>query len=255
MACFVLKGDDETLPEEGLKQPVTGHLRMLRGLPLPGSGTGSDLLILDRGDGEPSSLSNQPNRPPQNPEQPPEAPVPQGEEIEERISLQSHALQVHRSQGHFPYDVNCEGCCSSKGKVPARRLKRQLQKKNQTIGVDFYYFGKLRVLLLVHVASRYSMSIPAMELHNPNFVVQCRQVCPGNLHNGVVASLNTSWTRKKVPPFPKWACFCVGEENRKKVPFPKWACFCVGEENRLLIFFFIILKRPFTSPCSGTKRL
>ena len=170
VACFVLKGDDERVPEGGLKQPVTGHLRMLRGLPLPGSGTGSDPLILDRDDGEPSSSSNQPNRPPQNPEQPPEAPVPQGEEIEERIPLRSHALQVHRSRGHFPYDVNCESCCSSKGKVPARRLKRQLQKENQTIGVDFYYFGKLRVLLLVHVASWYSMSIPAMELHDPNLL-------------------------------------------------------------------------------------
>ena len=73
-------------------------------------------------------------------------------------------FRLHRSRGHFPYDVNCESCCSSKGKVPARRLKRQLQK------VDFYYFGKLRVLLLVHVASRYSMSIPAMELHDPNLL-------------------------------------------------------------------------------------
>ena len=170
VACFVLKGDDERVPEGGLKQPLTGHLRMLRGLPLPGSGTGSDPLILDRDDGEPPSSSNQPNRSPQNPEQPPEAPIPQGEEIEERIPLRSHALQVHRSRGHFPYDVNCESCCSSKGKVPARRLKRQLQKENQTIGVDFYYFGKLRVLLIVHVASRYSMSIPAMELHDPNLL-------------------------------------------------------------------------------------
>ena len=170
VACLVLKGNDERVPEGGLKQPVTGHLRMLRGLPLPGSGTGSDPLILDRDDGEPPSSSNQPNRSPQNPEQPPEAPIPQGEEIEERIPLRSHALQVHRSRGHFPYDVNCESCCSSKGKVPARRLKRQLQKENQTIGVDFYYFGKLRVLLLVHVASRYSMSIPAMELHDPNLL-------------------------------------------------------------------------------------
>ena len=171
VACCVLKGNDEKVPEGGLKQPVTEHLRMLRGLPLPGSGTGSDPLILDRDDVEPSSSLNQPNRSPQNPEQPPEAPIPQGEEIEERIPLRSHALQVHRSRGHFPYDVNCESCCSSKGKVPARRLKRQLQKENQTIGVDFYYFGKLRVLLLVHVASRYSMSIPAMELHDPNLLV------------------------------------------------------------------------------------
>ena len=160
VACFVLKGNDERVPEGGLKQPVTGHLRMLRGLPLPGSGTGSDPLILDRDDVESSSSLNQPNRSPQNPEQPPEAPIPQGEEIEERIPF----------RGHFPYDVNCESCCSSKGKVPARRLKRQLQKENQTIGVDFYYFGKLRVLLLVHVASRYSMSIPAMELHDPNLL-------------------------------------------------------------------------------------
>ena len=170
VACFVLKGNDERVPEGGLKQPVTGHLRMLRGLPLPGSGTGSDPLILDRDDGEPSSSSKQPNRSPQNPEQPLEAPIPQGEEVEERIPLRSHALQVHRSRGHFPYDVNCESCCSSKGKVPARRLKRQLQKENQTIGVDFYNFGKLRVLLLIHVASRYSMSIPAMELHDPNLL-------------------------------------------------------------------------------------
>ena len=170
VACCVLKGNDEKVPEGGLKQPVTEHLRMLRGLPLPGSGTGSDPLILDRDDVEPSSSLTQPNRSPQNPEQPPEAPIPQGEEIEERIPLRSHALQVHRSRGHFPYDVNCESCCSSKGKVPARRLKRQLQKENQTIGVDFYYFGKLRVLLLVHVASRYSMSIPAMELHDPNLL-------------------------------------------------------------------------------------
>ena len=171
VACLLLKGNDEKVPEGGLKQPVTGHLRMLRGLLLPRSGTCSDPLILDRDDGEPSFSLNQPNCSPQNPEQPPETPIPQGAEIEERLPLRSHALQVHRSRSHFPYEVKCESCGSRKGKVPSRRLKRQLHEENQTIGVDFFYFGNLRVLLLVHVASRYSMSIPAMELHDPNLLL------------------------------------------------------------------------------------
>ena len=54
-------------------------------------------------------------------------------------------------------------CCSSKGRVPARRLRRKLQRENQTVGLDFFFFGKLRVLVM-HLGSRYTLCLPAPEL-------------------------------------------------------------------------------------------
>ena len=50
--------------------------------------------------------------------------------------------------------------------MPARRLRRKLQKEDQTIGLDFMYFGKLRVLLVVHLSSHYVLGLPAVDLHD-----------------------------------------------------------------------------------------
>ena len=37
-------------------------------------------------------------------------------------------------------------------------------KRNQTIGLDFLYFGKLRVLSVVHLSSHYVLGLPAVDL-------------------------------------------------------------------------------------------
>ena len=102
--------------------------------------------------------------PPDDPDPPPQG----GEVVEEpRIPLNSVALRVHQAHGHAPFDRNCASCVSSRGKVPARRLRRKLQKEDQTIGLDFMYFGKLRVLLLVvHLSSHYVLGLPAVDLHD-----------------------------------------------------------------------------------------
>ena len=90
-----------------------------------------------------------------------------GEAVEEpRIPLNSVALRVHQAYGHAPFDRNCASCVSSRGKVPARRLRRKLQKEDQTIGLDFMYFGKLRVLLVVHLSSHYVLALPAVDLRD-----------------------------------------------------------------------------------------
>ena len=95
-------------------------------------------------------------------------PPPQGGEVveEPRIPLNSVALRVHQAHGHAPFDRNCASCVSSRGKVPARRLRRKLQKEDQTIGLDFMYFGKLRVLLVVHLSSHYVLGLPAVDLRD-----------------------------------------------------------------------------------------
>ena len=68
----------------------------------------------------------------------PEDPKGPGDEDEDmRVPLTNLSLHRHRCQGHFPFDENCTSCCSSKGRVPARRLRRKLQRENQTIGLDF----------------------------------------------------------------------------------------------------------------------
>ena len=90
-----------------------------------------------------------------------------GEAVEEpRIPLNSVALRVHQAHGHAPFDRNCASCMSSRGKVPARRLRRKLQKEDQTIGLDFMHFGKLRVLLVVHLSSHYVLALPAVDLRD-----------------------------------------------------------------------------------------
>ena len=104
-----------------------------------------------------------PLAPPDDPDPPPQG----GEVVEEpRIPLNSVALRVHQAHGHAPFDRNCASCVSSRGKVPARRLRRKLQKEDQTIGLDFMYFGKLRVLLVVHLSSHYVLGLPAVDLHD-----------------------------------------------------------------------------------------
>ena len=95
--------------------------------------------------GGPSSGSHNKQRTDKG-QQPPGDPEGPGDEDEDmRVPLTNFSLHRHRCQGHFPFDENCSSCCSSKGRVPARRLRRKLQRENQTIGLDFYYFGKLRV--------------------------------------------------------------------------------------------------------------
>ena len=164
--CGMVVGDDEPSPP-GTAEKLTHSLRAVRGLPSPGSGTGTDPFVLDP---EPSPNIEPRNRNPEDPEglfeddpfgeepasgfhkkpktqkgePPPEDPKGPGDEDEDmRVPLTNLSLHRHRCQGHFPFDENCTSCCSSKGRVPARRLRRKLQRENQTIGLDFYYFGKL----------------------------------------------------------------------------------------------------------------
>ena len=104
---------------------------------------------------------------PSCPPDPNDLPPLGGGAVEElRIPLNSVALRVHQAHGHAPFDWNCASCVSSRGKVPARRLRRKLQKEDQTIGLDFMYFGKLRVLLVVHLSSHYVLALPAVDLHD-----------------------------------------------------------------------------------------
>ena len=187
--CGMVVGDDEPSPP-GTAEKLTHSLRAVRGLPSPGSGTGTDPFVLDP---EPSPNIEPRNRNPEDPEglfeddpfgeepasgsykkpkthkgqPPPEDPEGPGDEDEDmRVPLTNLSLHRHRCQGHFPFDESCMSCCSSKGRVPARRLRRKLQRENQTIGLDFYYFGKLRVLLVMHLGSRYTLSLPAPELND-----------------------------------------------------------------------------------------
>ena len=169
------RGDDEQ--PRPAKAEVSEHRlwALHRGLPLPGAGTSADPLNLDPVDPyDPEGLLEPPaglperGRPPPQPERivdpsgDPEAPGDETEDL--RVPLSSFSLHRHRCNGHFPFDENCTACCSSKGRVPARRLRRKLQRENQTVGLDFFYFGKLRVLLVMHLGSRYTLCLPAPEL-------------------------------------------------------------------------------------------
>ena len=169
------RGDDEQ-PWPGKAEVSEHRLRALhRGLPLPGAGTSADPLNLDPVDPyDPEGLLEPPaglpegRRPPPQPERiidPSGDPEDPGDETTDlRVPLSSFSLHRHRCNGHFPFDENCTACCSSKGRVPARRLRRKLQRENQTVGLDFFYFGKLRVLLVTHLGSRYTLCLPAAEL-------------------------------------------------------------------------------------------
>ena len=78
------------------------------------------------------------------------------------LDLSSRALRDHQSQGHQPYVANCDACLCARGRCPARRIKDP-QKMSSAIGMDYLYFGKLRVLLMMHEMSRYTLAIPAQE--------------------------------------------------------------------------------------------
>ena len=78
------------------------------------------------------------------------------------IPLTSQALRDHVCKGHQPYLSNCASCVCARGRIPARRVKL-LQKEYKVIGLDFLFFGKLRVLLLVHTASRYTFAFPVQD--------------------------------------------------------------------------------------------
>ncbi|CAE7038329.1 unnamed protein product, partial [Symbiodinium sp. CCMP2592] len=49
-------------------------------------------------------------------------------------------------------------------------------RENQTIGLDFFYFGKLRVLLMMHLGSKYTVSLPAMHLDDPDLLHNINRV-------------------------------------------------------------------------------
>ena len=171
------RGDDEQ-PRPAKAEVSEHRLRaMHRGLPLPGVGTSADPLNLDPVDPyDPEGLLEPPaglpegRRPPPQPDRivdPSGDPEDPGDETEDlRVPLSSFSLHRHRCNGHFPFDENCMACCSSKGRVPARRLRRKLQRENQTVGLDFFLFGKLRVLLVMHLGSRYTLCLPAPELND-----------------------------------------------------------------------------------------
>ena len=61
-----------------------------------------------------------------------------------------------------PYLSNCASCVCARGRIPARRIKLP-QKEYKVIGLDFLFFGKLRVLLLVHTATRYTFAFPVQD--------------------------------------------------------------------------------------------
>ena len=171
------RGNDEQ-PRPAKAEVSEHRLRALhRGLPLPGAGTSADPLNLDPVDPyDPEGLLEPPaglpegRRPPPQPERivdPSGDPEDPGDETEDlRVPLSSFSLHRHRCNGHFPSDENCMACCSSKGRVPARRLRRKLQRENQTVGLDLFFFGKLRVLLVMHLGSRYTLCLPAPELND-----------------------------------------------------------------------------------------
>ncbi|CAE7775953.1 unnamed protein product [Symbiodinium sp. CCMP2592] len=60
--------------------------------------------------------------------------------------------------------------------LPRDLLPRKLQRENQTIGLDFFYFGKLRVLLMMHLGSKYTVSLPAMHLDDPDLLHNINRV-------------------------------------------------------------------------------
>ncbi|CAE7698902.1 unnamed protein product [Symbiodinium sp. CCMP2592] len=208
MFGMLCAGDDEPAPAKKTEQ-VEHVLRAVRfrGLPSPGTGTRSDPFDLDpepssRPAPETTSKPEASSRNPLDPEgifdedpeplgsapgsskkprkekgpTPPDDPVGPEDEEDLRVPLSSVSLYNHRSRGHFPFDSNCEACCSSKGRVPARRLRRKLQRENQTIGLDFFYFGKLRVLLMMHLGSKYTVSLPAMHLDDPDLLHNINRV-------------------------------------------------------------------------------
>ena len=127
-------------------------------------------LFPDEDEDLPDASPKRPRRSAPSPLAPPDDPdpPPQGGEVveEPRIPLNSVALRVRQAHGHAPFDRNCASCVSSRGKVPARRLRRKLQKEDQTIGLDSMYFGKLRVLLVVHLSSHYVLGLPAVDLRD-----------------------------------------------------------------------------------------
>ena len=105
-------------------------------------------LFPDDDDADPPGVASKRPRknaplPPAPPDDPDDPPPTGGEVVEEpRTPLSSVALRVHQAHGHAPFDRNCASCVSSRGKVPARRLRRKLQKEDQTIGLEIMYFGK-----------------------------------------------------------------------------------------------------------------
>ena len=134
---------------------------VLRGLPV--------VVDLEEGEGAEQSASSVPKNESEEvaqeselvPERPPE-PVEEAKAETEAVSLSSRALREHQSHGHQPYLANCDACLCARGRCPARRI-RDPQRMSSAIGMDYLFFGKLRVLLMVHEMTRYTLAIPAQE--------------------------------------------------------------------------------------------
>ena len=114
-----------------------------------------------------SSSSNNPEPSGPNDESREEAPVEAGPSVPPEgevtsVPLTSRALRDHQCHGHQPYVSNCDSCLCARGRVPARRVKDS-QKMSSVLGLDYLFFGKLRVLLIVHELSRYLMAVPIQE--------------------------------------------------------------------------------------------
>ena len=108
---------------------------------------------------EPSGPNDESREEAQEVEAGPRVP-PEGEVTS--VPLTSRSLRDHQCQGHQPYISNCDSCLCSRGRVPARRAKDS-QKMSSVLGMDYLFFGKLRVLLIVHEMSRYLMAVPIQD--------------------------------------------------------------------------------------------
>ena len=114
-----------------------------------------------------SSSSNNPEPSGPNDESREEAQVEAGPRVPPEgevtsVPLTSRALRDHQCHGHQPYVSNCDSCLCARGRVPARRVKDS-QKMSSVLGMDYLFFGKLRVLLIVHEMSRYLMAVPIQD--------------------------------------------------------------------------------------------
>ena len=108
---------------------------------------------------EPSGPNDESREEAQEVEAGPRVP-PEGEVTS--VPLTSRSLRDHQCQGHQPYISNCDSCLCARGRVPARRAKDS-QKMSSVLGMDYLFFGKLRVLLIVHEMSRYLMAVPIQD--------------------------------------------------------------------------------------------
>ena len=63
-------------------------------------------------------------------------------------SVQAYAR--HCANGHWPYSRDCKSCCKARGRMPAPRREKD---EHFSIGVDFMFFGRMRVFIAVVVST------------------------------------------------------------------------------------------------------